>query len=37
MTNELVMKIGWIGFIIYLIFLIGLDVYNIIRYWRNKK
>ena len=37
MTNELVIKIGGICFIIYLISLIAMDVYNIIRYWRNKK
>ena len=37
MTNELVIKMGYIGFIIGLIMLIAIDVADIIRYWRNKR
>lgn len=37
MTTELVIKMGWIGFIIGLIMLIAIDVADIIRYWRNKR
>lgn len=37
MTNELVIKIGYIGLIVNLIMLIAIDVADIIRYWRNKR
>lgn len=40
MANELVIKMGWIGFMVGLSMLIAIDVADIIRfirYWRNKR
>lgn len=37
MTNELVIEMGYIGFVIGLIMLIAIDVADVIRYWRNKR